>query len=98
VAARPSISTRSSRSSVTTARNSLTPVAPCAATMPSSDRCASKALLIWGALTYQHIAPAVLNQLTLLFGLLDPHEAHGRTPSRLADASALAASFLLRLT
>ena len=38
-----------------------------------------------GALTYQHIARAVLHQLTLLFGRFDPHEAHCRAPNRLTD-------------
>ena len=35
-----------------------------------------------GALAYQHIARAMLHQLTLLFGRFDPHEAHGRSPNR----------------
>ena len=38
-----------------------------------------------GALAYQHIARAMLHQLTLLFGRFDPHEAHGRSPNRFAD-------------
>ena len=38
-----------------------------------------------GALTYQHIARAMLHQLTLLFGRFDPHEAHCRAPNRFAD-------------
>src|SRR5712671_6597991 len=38
-----------------------------------------------GALAYQHIARAVLHQLTLLFGRFDPHKAHGRSPNRFAD-------------
>jgi hypothetical protein len=36
-----------SRSSATIAFNSLTPASPWAATMPSSARCARKALMIW---------------------------------------------------
>src|SRR5215475_9364472 len=38
-----------------------------------------------GALAYQHIARAMLHQLTLLFGRFDPHEAPGRSPNRFAD-------------
>ena len=38
-----------------------------------------------GALAYQHIARAMLHQLTLLFGRFDPHEAQGRSPNRFAD-------------
>ena len=38
-----------------------------------------------GALAYQHIARAMLHQLTLLFGRFDPHEAHSRSPNRFAD-------------
>jgi hypothetical protein len=38
-----------------------------------------------GALTYQHIARAVLHQLTLLFGRLDLHETHSRAPNSFAD-------------
>jgi hypothetical protein len=38
-----------------------------------------------GARTYQQIARAVLLQLTLLFGRLDPHETHRRASNRLAD-------------
>src|SRR6516165_5443895 len=45
--ARASIGKRSSRSSATIARNSLTPASPWAATMPSSARCARNALMIW---------------------------------------------------
>src|SRR5712671_5788474 len=45
--ARASIGNRVSCSSVTIARNSLTPALPCAATTPSSARCARKALMIW---------------------------------------------------
>ena len=51
-----------------------------------------------GALAYQHIARAMLHQLTLLFGRFDPHEAHARSPTASQIASASAASFLLRLT
>jgi hypothetical protein len=38
-----------------------------------------------GALTYQQIARAVLHQLALLLGRLDPHKAHRRSSNRLAD-------------
>jgi hypothetical protein len=69
--ARASIGKHSSRSSATIARSSLTAASPCAATMPSSARCAREALMIWVPLTYQRIARAVLHQLTLLFGRLE---------------------------
>src|SRR5450631_4770796 len=50
-----------------------------------------------GALTDQHIAGAVLHQLTLLFGRLDLHEAHGRTPHRLADSLGIGGIVLVAL-
>src|SRR4051794_18957158 len=51
-----------------------------------------------GALAYQHIARAMLHQLTLLFGRFDRTKrmVGRRTASQIASASA--ASFLLRLT
>jgi hypothetical protein len=43
-------------------------------------------------------AGAMLHQLTLLLGRLDPHETHRRAPNCLAGCCGIAASFLLRLT
>ena len=54
--ARASIGNRVSCSSVTIARNSSTPALPCAATNPSSARCARKALMIWVRWRIRHRA------------------------------------------
>ena len=82
--ARASIGNRVSCSPVTIARNSLTPALPCAATNPEFGQMRPQGVDDLGALAYQHIARAMLHQLTLLFGRFDPHEAHGRSPNRFA--------------
>src|SRR5258706_4424975 len=94
--ARPSIGSRVSCSSVTIARNAWTPALPCAATTPSSAM-RPQGVDDLGALAYQHIARAMLHQLTLLFGRFDPHEAHGRAPNRLADRLGVSGIVLVAL-
>jgi hypothetical protein len=49
------------------------------------------------ALAYQHIARAMLHQLTLLLGRFDLHETHGRPPDRLADRLGIGGIVLVAL-
>ena len=65
--------------------SSLTPSSPCAATMPSSAKCARNALISWVRCRIKRSRVAMQHQLALLLGRFDLHETHGRAPHRLAD-------------
>src|SRR5580700_2159883 len=62
----------------------LIPSRPCAATMPSSAKCARMALITWVRCRIKR-SRAMQHQPALLLGRFDLYETHGRPPRRLAD-------------
>src|SRR5262245_42275349 len=75
--------TRSSFSSAMSASNCLSPSRPCAATIPSSAKCARNALITWVCCRISKIPRAMLHQLALLLGRLHRHKTHSRPANRL---------------
>ena len=53
--------------------------------MPSSAKCARKALINWVRCAHQQIAYSMLHQPALLLGRFDRDEPHGWAPDRFAD-------------
>ena len=54
--------------------------------MPSSAKCARKALINWVRLPHQKIACPMLHQSSLLLGRLDRYEGYSITSSARADS------------
>lgn len=75
---------RSSLSSAVIASNSLRPSHPCAAAIPSSVKCARKALITFVRCRISR-SRAVLHQLSLLLDRLNHDEPRGWAPNGLAD-------------
>src|SRR3981081_4634197 len=67
------------------ARSSLSPAGPCAAVMPSSPKCARKALITWVRCRISRSRVRWHQSQLMLLGRLDLHKTHGRTSYRLAD-------------
>src|ERR1700738_3438720 len=75
---------RASFSSAVIFNNCLSPSRPCAATIPSSARCARNALITWVCCRSRR-SRAMLHQPALLLGRFRPHKSHPRPANRLAD-------------
>src|ERR1700688_205616 len=65
--------------------SSLIPSRPCAATMPSSAKCARMALITWVRCRIKRSRARCNINRPLLLGRFDLYETHGRPPHRLAD-------------
>src|SRR5262249_60610066 len=90
---------RSSVASAMIASSFLSPSRPCAAAMPSSAKCARKALIAWvrWRISRSRARCSINWLLALLLGRLDAHKAHGWTPDRLADRLGVGCVVLIAL-
>src|SRR6516165_6991939 len=83
--ARASIGRRASFSSAMIFSNSLSPSCPCAATIPSSAKCARRALITCVRCRSSRSRARMLHQPALLLGRFRLHKSHRRPANRLAD-------------